>query len=102
MTFILIYVLNGWRNHHLMHFGTETEGVVKKISKISYRENEESVGSIEYYIVSVSFIVNGKPVDGMKELRTSEFEIDYKYLDEGDTIKIVYEPLRPRDFLILK
>ena len=90
--------LNDNNDAELIENGVETMAKITKIDVNNYRMNEMDGTTVENYILTLNFSVDGKTI---KSVRTIEKKVYQKFFDKAlyvnDSISILYDPSNPKN-----
>ncbi|MBL4605452.1 MAG: hypothetical protein JKY02_07300 [Flavobacteriaceae bacterium] len=98
---VLLFVsnyLNDTNEAVLTENGIETMAKITKIDVNNYRMNEMDGTTVENYILTLNFLVDGKTI---KSIRTIEKKTYAKFFNKAlhvnDSISILYDPSNPKN-----
>lgn len=90
--------LNDNNDAELIENGIEAKAKITKIDVNNYRMNEMDGTTVENYILTLNFSVDGKTI---KSVRTIEKKVYQKFFDKAlyvnDSISILYDPSNPKN-----
>ncbi|MFY0630707.1 MAG: hypothetical protein JXR05_10020 [Flavobacteriaceae bacterium] len=90
--------LNNSNDASLNENGVETMAQVTKIDVNNYRMNEMDGTTVENYILTFNFSVDGKTVKSIRTIEKKTFTSFFKKaLHVNDSISILYDPSNPKN-----